>query len=156
MSIVEETTRNIVGFPPVLEQAKVQEFPEVQVTERIQELIVPEQIEELIEDIHSCSSRTTHCRRDDPEYELHVDQQRYISDSSPRRPAYTTAAVTAGVKLDTTVLVDSRCYALRHWTRLPRLCTTEPVRNCSMPRRRPRIQWKSEFELHVDQYRPFR
>ena len=32
-------------------QARVQEFPEIQVTERIQELIVPERIEELIGDV---------------------------------------------------------------------------------------------------------
>ena len=40
-----ETTRNIVGFRSVLEQVKIQEIPEVQVTERIQEQIVPERIE---------------------------------------------------------------------------------------------------------------
>ena len=38
-------------FSSVLEQVKIQELPEVQGTERIQEQIVPERIEELIEDI---------------------------------------------------------------------------------------------------------
>ena len=46
-----KTTLNIAGFQPVQEQVKVQEIPEVQVTERIQEQIVPERIEKQIGDI---------------------------------------------------------------------------------------------------------
>ena len=49
--IAGETTRNIVGFPSVLEQAKIQAIPEVQVTGRVQEKIIPERIEEQIGDI---------------------------------------------------------------------------------------------------------
>ena len=42
----EETTLNTAGFQPVQEQVEAQEIPEVQFTERIQEQIVPERIEE--------------------------------------------------------------------------------------------------------------
>ena len=38
---------NIARSQPVQEQARVQEIPEIQVTERVQDLIFPERIEEV-------------------------------------------------------------------------------------------------------------
>ena len=75
----------------------------------------------------------------------------YSTPSLKSPPAYTMAAVTTDVNLDTTGLVNPHCpitavEASTHrslvqflpWTSLLRPCTTKFVTNCSLPRRRPR------------------
>ena len=58
-----------------------------------------------------------------------------VTFATPRQqppPAYTMAAATTGALTPPVLWTRD---ALLHWTSLPRLCTTESINNCSLPKR---------------------